>query len=83
MQIGKATDPMTNHRIDMLMLAITVTLYPFSLLAFLAVSYAQITISSSFSSAILYGKIAKIPSHSKLYILYKSDRWSHHHTLHC
>lgn len=56
---NKAVDKMTDHRIDMAMLAIIVRRSLFSSLAFSAVSFARTTIFSSFSFVTLYGKTEK------------------------
>jgi hypothetical protein len=59
---NKAVDQMTDHRIDMILLAITVDQSLFSLSDSSAASSAQITTSSSCSSVTSSGKIARTHS---------------------
>jgi hypothetical protein len=59
---NKAVDKMTDHRIDMLLLAIVVSYSLYSLSASSVVSYDQTTIFSSIFFATSSGKTGKMPS---------------------
>ena len=63
---NKAVDKMTDHRIDMTLLAIVVTHGPFSSLVCSAVSSVPITTSSSFSSATSSGRTGRTRWPSRL-----------------
>ena len=67
-QGGKIVDEKTNHYIDMVMLAIVVSVALYSLWDFSVVSSELITILSSYSSVTSSGRIAKTHSLLKLYI---------------
>ncbi len=73
---------MTDHRIDMLLLAITVPPAPPSSSASSAASCGPTTTSSSSSSATSCGRTARTPSPSKSYLSAHADRRRHHHPLH-
>jgi hypothetical protein len=62
MLTNKAVDKMTDHRIDMVMLAIIVPPPTFSSLASSAASFDPITTFSSSSFVTSYGKIARTRS---------------------
>ena len=60
--LSKGVDAMTDHRLDMTMLAIVVHEFLDSSLAFSAASSEQTTTSSSSSSVISFGKTGKTHS---------------------
>ena len=66
MLASKAVDPMTDHRIDMILLAITVPTILFSLLVSSAASSVPITTYSLFCSATSYGNTERTLSLLKL-----------------